>query len=258
MNVDLRHGDCLEILPTIPDASVDMVLTDLPYGTTQNKWDSELPLDVLWEQWKRIIRPGSAVVLFGQQPFTSKLGMSNLPWLRYEWIYEKSHPTGFLNANRAPLKNHENILVFCEKGTPYTPQMTPTRKMAHPGDAKKCVSYGDYDPSVPVRNPGLAYPRTILDFPEWNGRIHPTQKPVGLCEYLVRTYTDPGMTVLDCCMGSGTTGVACVRSGRNFIGIEREEHYFADAKARIEDTRAVSEDFARNQRTLASFGGEVE
>ena len=168
MTIDLRHGDCLEILPTIPDASVDMVLTDLPYGTTQNKWDSEIPLEPLWREWRRVIRRGSAVVLFGQQPFTSKLGASNLPWLRYEWIYEKSHPTGFLNANRAPLKNHENILVFCEKGTPYNPQMSATRRMAHPGNAKRCVSYGEYDPSVPVRNPGLAFPRTILDYPEWN------------------------------------------------------------------------------------------
>ena len=258
MTIDLRHGDCLDIMPTIPDASVDMVLTDLPYGTTQNKWDSEIPLEPLWREWRRVIRDGSAVVLFGQQPFTSKLGASNLPWLRYEWIYEKSHPTGFLNANRAPLKNHENILVFCERGTPYNPQMSATRRMAHPGNAKKCVSYGEYDPSVPVRNPGLTFPRTILDYPEWNGRTHPTQKPVGLCEFLIRTYTDPGMTVLDCCMGSGTTGVACVRTGRSFIGIEMDDNYFQQASERINGAEEVESELARNQRTLMSFGGDAE
>ena len=257
MTVDLRHGDCLEILPTIPDGSVDMILTDLPYGTTQNKWDSIIPLEPLWEQWKRIIKRGGAVVLFGQQPFTSILVMSNVQWYRHEWIWEKSHPTGFLNAKVAPLKSHENIVVFSERKAPYNPQMVPTRNRHHEGAPDtKSSNYGEYKPGKHKDFDGMNYPRTILRYSTWKDWSHPTQKPVGLCEYLIRTYTCEGETVLDCCMGSGTTGVAAVQCGRSFIGIELDEGYFQTAQRRIADAKPVTRDYMNGQTRLGSFDAE--
>lgn len=175
-------------------------------------------------------------MLFCQVPFSIKLGASNLEWLRYEWIWQKANPTGFLNANRAPMKEHENILVFCEKAPPYNPQKTPTvKKKSSQGQSRRenPNNYGNFDDGVESTNKGYSMPKDILFWASDPDKVHPTQKPVGLCEYLIRTYTDEGMTVLDNCMGSGTTGVAAVQAGRSFIGIEKDAEYFQIAKSRI-------------------------
>lgn len=231
MTIQLMQGDCLDLMQSIPDASVDMILCDLPYGTTQNKWDSVIPLDLLWAQYKRICK--GAIVLTAASPFDKILGVSNLKMLKQEWIWRKDGGTGFLNAKKAPLKNHENVLVFYSKPWIYNPQMRMGFK------PYRCVKGGEtenYNPSgeVTTVSDGSRYPLTVLDFPRDKNKMHPTQKPVALMEYLIRTYTHEGMTVLDNCMGSGTTGVACVNTGRNFIGIEMDEKYFKIAKDRIE------------------------
>jgi site-specific DNA-methyltransferase (adenine-specific) len=231
----LHNADCLEALADVPDKSVDLVLCDLPYGTTRCKWDSHIPLDVLWAHYRRICR--GPVVLMAQTPFDKVLGASNLLWLRYEWIWEKTNPTGHLNAKRAPMKAHENALVFYERQPTYNPVMTSghVRKRAtNYGDRTEV--YGrqsyvtrDYDSTE-------RYPRSVLTIPSDKQRscLHPTQKPVALMAYFIQTYTNPGDVVLDNCMGSGTTGVACAELGRSFIGIELDERYFFAAKGRIE------------------------
>jgi DNA modification methylase len=228
----LMCGDCLEHMPTIADCSVDMILTDLPYGTTQNKWDSLIPMDALWCAWHRICKPGAPIILFTQQPFTTTVAYSNLKQLRTEWIWQKQQGTGFLNANRYPLKSHENILVFCDRMPPYHPQMTTGAKPYITGRGKKSPNYGTFGNKETVNTDGSRYPTTILSFNSEKGN-HPTQKPVALLEYLIKTYTDPGMTVLDCTMGSGSTGVATVNTGRLFIGIEKDDTYFNIASERI-------------------------
>ena len=254
MTVDLRLGDCLEVLPSIPDASVDMVLTDLPYGTTQNRWDSVVPLEPLWDQYLRIAKEDAAIVLFSQQPFTTVLGASNLSDLRYEWIWEKTQASGFLNANRAPLKIHENILVFYRKAPRYNPQKTPTGRNVHASrSGKRTTSYGKFTPHESATIPGQGYPKDILRYTCWGDFDHPTQKPVDLCEYLIRTYTDEGDTVLDSCMGSGTTGVAAIRCGRSFIGIELEPKYYGIAERRISEATEVERDYMNGQTKLGSF-----
>lgn len=227
----LLQGDCLELMRDIPAASVDLVLCDLPYGTTRNKWDSVLPLADLWEQYRRICR--GAVVLTAQAPFDKVLGASNIEQLRYEWIWRKEAGTGFLNAKRAPLKDHENILVFYDKPPTYNPQMRqgfkPYRcKQGHVG-----TNYGAVRPENISESSGERYPVSVLEFARDRDKIHPTQKPVALMEYLIRTYTNAGGVVLDNCMGSGTTGVACRNTGREFIGIEKDADYFAAAVERI-------------------------
>ena len=219
----------------IPDGSVDMILCDLPYGTTQNKWDSVIPFEPLWEQYKRVIKPAGAIVLTAQTPFDKILGASNIEWLRYEWIWQKTKATGHLNSKKQPMKNHENVLIFYKNMTTYNPQ----------GLAKKLVStirkggnngtnYGksDKDAIQEFEN----YPRSILEIQSEGKTIHPTQKPVALMEYLIRTYTNEGDVVLDNCMGSGTTGIACINTERKFIGIEKDSDYFEIAKNRIEKT----------------------
>lgn len=228
--ISLYHGDCLEIMKELPAGSVDMVLCDLPYGTTQNKWDSVIPFDKLWSQYKRLCR--GVVVLTCTQPFTSALGASNLPWLRYSWVWKKPH-TGQLNAKRMPLKNVEDILVFYDKPTTYNPQFSfdkpyTVKRKGYKGNE----SYGaqaDHD----TVSDGRRYPMQILEFSE-KGNVHPTQKPVALMEYLVKTYTNEGDAVLDNTMGSGTTGVACANVNRSFIGIEKDAVYFEIAKTRID------------------------
>lgn len=231
----LMRGDCLELMKQLPHASVDMILCDLPYGTTRNKWDSVLPLDALWREYRRVCR--GAIVLTAQTPFDKVLGASNLEMLRYEWIWQKTHPTGHLNAKRAPMKAHENVLVFYEKQPTYNPQMTHghKRKTAVKRQDESPV-YGrqDFDPLA--YDSTSRYPRSVLTFPSDKQRsnLHPTQKPVALMEYLIRTYTNPGDTVLDNCMGSGTTGVACKNTGRRFIGMEMDDNYFQIAQKRIE------------------------
>nr|WP_244502180.1 site-specific DNA-methyltransferase [Terriglobus roseus] len=209
-----------------------MVLTDLPYGTTQNPWDSVIPMEQLWAAWKRVCKPGAPIVLFTQQPFTTTVAASNLKQLKSEWIWEKPQGTGFLNANRYPLKNHENILVFCDRMPPYNPQKSFGHGTYTTGRGKKTENYGTFQNQETFCTDGSRYPKTVLAFNPEKGH-HPTQKPVPLLEYLIKTYTEPGMTVLDCTMGSGSTGVAALNSGRSFFGIERDEAYFLVAEARI-------------------------
>ena len=227
----LLQGDCLELMATIPSGSVDMVMCDLPYGTTQNKWDSVIPLPPLWAAYKRICKPDSAIVLTASQPFTSALGASNLAGLRYAWVWEKNAATGHLNAKRMPMKLHEDILVFSDAPHTYYPQgLQPLGKMVRRGN-----NGGNFGKSGTENfQEWTNYPRSILRFASDSGAIHPTQKPVALMEYLIKTYTNEGETVLDNTMGSGTTGVACANTSRRFIGIERDPEYFQIASDRIE------------------------
>lgn len=233
-------GDCLDLMPQIQDQSIDMVLCDLPYGTTKNNWDSIIPLDKLWAQYERIIKPDGAIVLFSQQPFTSMLVMSNPKMFKYEWIWEKENGTGFLNANHAPLKIHENIIVFgkgatspTKKSVPmtYNPQKTKgkpyTAVQGYTGD-----NYSHTVGNVTVSD-GMRYPTDILRFQRDKDKYHSTQKPVGLCQYLIRTYTNSGGVILDNCCGSGSTIVAAIRENRQYIGIEKDEKYFDIANKRI-------------------------
>lgn len=232
-NFQLYKGDCLEIMRDIPDKSVDMILCDLPYGTTRNEWDLSIPLEELWEQYERIIKDNGAIVLTAQTPFDKVLGSSNLKLLRYEWIWKKSKATGFLNAKKMPLKDHENILVFYKKLPTYNPQM----REGKPYIFKRRGHGSNYGKSTVEEvisvSDGRRYPLTVLEFASEGKTVHPTQKPVALFEYLIKTYTNEGETVLDNCMGSGTTGVACLRTNRNFIGIEKDDKYFDLAYNRI-------------------------
>ena len=232
-------GDCLAEMAKLPDKSVDMVLCDLPYGTTaRNKWDNVIPLDLLWEQYERIVKDDGVIALWSQMPFTAILAASNMRLFRYEWIIEKTNATGFLNANRMPMKAHENVLIFYKKLPVYHPQMTHghERKIstaAHKRNSKKSMDHGEH--GLTTYDSTDRYPRDVLTF-SWDkqkSRLHPTQKPVAACEYFIATYTDKGDTVLDNCMGSGTTGVACRNLGRNFIGIELEKEYFDIAEKRL-------------------------
>ena len=234
-NAKLICGDCLEVMKAIPDGVVDMILCDLPYGTTACKWDTVIPFEPLWEQYKRVIKPNGAIVLFGQTPFDKVLGCSNLEWLRYEWIWRKHQGTNPMMAKKAPMKCHENILVFYNKQPTYNPQMwysTPYNGFS--GDKKLGEVYGDATKSLHRDNPeGSRYPLSVQEFTGSKIGSHPTQKPVALCEYLIRTYTNEGEIVLDNTMGSGTTGVACANTGRRFIGIEQDAKYYEIAKQRI-------------------------
>ena len=232
-------GDCLAEMAKLPDKSIDMVLCDLPYGTTaRNKWDNVIPLDLLWEQYGRIVKDDGVIALWSQMPFTAILAASNMKLFRYEWIIEKTNATGFLNANRMPMKAHENVLIFYKKLPVYHPQMTHghERKIstaAHKRNSKKSMDYGEH--GLTTYDSTDRYPRDVLTF-SWDkqkSRLHPTQMPVAACEYFIATYTDKGDTVLDNCMGSGTTGVACQNLGRNFIGIELEKEYFDIAEERL-------------------------
>lgn len=230
----LIQDDCLDVMPTLADQSVDMVLADLPYGTTNCAWDSVIPLEPLWAEYRRICR--GPVVLFAQTPFDKVLGASNLAELRYEWIWEKTNATGHLNANRAPLKAHENILVFYARQPLYNPIKTQghVRKTSK-GGGRPISIYRDHATLERDYDSTERYPRSVLTFPsdKQTSKLHRTQKPVALCEYLIRTYTNPGAVVLDNCMGSGTTGVACQRTGRRFIGIEKDPAIFQTASERF-------------------------
>jgi site-specific DNA-methyltransferase (adenine-specific) len=233
-------GDCLGLMPQIQDQSIDMVLCDLPYGTTKNNWDSIIPLDKLWEQYERVIKPNGAIVLFSQQPFTSKLVMSNPKLFKYECIWEKENGTGFLNANHAPLKIHENILVFGKGATSPTKKsvsMTynPQKIKGKPYTAVQGYSGSNYSHTVGnvTVSDGMRYPTDILRFNRDKDKFHPTQKSVELLRYLIRTYTNKGDLVLDNTCGSGSTCVAAIREKRNFIGIELNDEYFNIASNRI-------------------------
>jgi site-specific DNA-methyltransferase (adenine-specific)/modification methylase len=222
----LHRGDCLELLAGVPDGSVQLVLCDLPYGTTQNRWDSVIPLDRLWAHYRRVLKPDGAVVLTGSGPFTARLILSNEKDYRYKWVWEKTKPTNFLNAKRQPLRAHEDICVFYREQPPYSPQMTPGEPYDK-GVRKDQLtgSYGVFK-QVRVKSGGERYPRDVIRFKtaESEGPVwHPTQKPVALGRYLVRTYSRPGDLVLDNAFGSGSFLVAALAEGRNFLGIELDE-----------------------------------
>ena len=238
----LMQGDCLEVMAGFESESVDMVLCDPPYGTTQCKWDSIIPLEPMWEQLKRIIKPNGAIVMTASQPFTSVLVSSNLKMFRYDLVYEKSHSSGHLNANRMPMRKHETVLVFYKKQPTYNPQKEKKDKSnVRPAKrvATKTDCYGEFNPNAKRTDKNdVAFPVSIKLFNNsttgGDRGLHPTQKPVALMEYLIKTYTNEGETVLDFTMGSGTTGVACKNLGREFIGIELDESYFHIALDRIE------------------------
>ena len=235
--ITLMQGDCLERMKEIPDGSVDMVCTDPPYGTTACKWDSVISFEPMWEQLKRVIKKNRAIVLFGSQPFTSALVMSNPKMFKYEWVWEKSHPSGIALVNKRVLKYHENILVFYEKQPTYNPQKWEGVKSHSVGNQVGKKTNSKSNPNMTqttIEYPTLKQPKSIVKVsnPRTKG-MHPTQKPVALMEYLIKTYTNEGETALDFTMGSGTTGVACMNTGRDFIGIEREDEYFDIALHRI-------------------------
>lgn len=228
----LMQGDCLERMKEIPDGSVDMILTDPPYGTTACKWDSIIPLEPMWEQLKRVIKPNGAIVLTASQPFTSILGASNIKQLKYAWVWEKTAATGHLNAKRMPMKNAEDVLVFYAKQPTYNPQgLKDFNKIVRRGNNGGCYGQSGKENLQKKTN----YPRTIQKFKSEGKIVHSTQKPLKLMEYLIRTYTNENETVLDFTMGSGTTGVACKNLNRKFIGIELDESYFNIAEKRISE-----------------------
>lgn len=231
----IYNEDCLEGMKRIPDKSVDMILCDLPYGTTRNKWDSIIPLDLLWEQYNRIIKDNGAIVLTAQTPFDKVLGVSNLKYLRYEWIWQKDNASNFLNARRNPMKVHENVLIFYRKMPKYQPQMREGYEPYQSARSAKPVDtyMNNYDTTYVSRSSGKRFPISVLTFNSERG-LHPTQKPVALFEYLIKTYTIEGENVLDNCMGSGTTAIACMNTNRNYIGFEMDTNYFNLANERIE------------------------
>jgi site-specific DNA-methyltransferase (adenine-specific) len=245
------NGECLEVMRSIPDGYFDMILCDLPYGTTKNKWDSMIDLRHLWAEYKRLIKNNSAIVLTSQIPFSVTLSFSNLEMLKYEWIWEKESGSGHLNSRFAPLKSHENILVFSHGSSchvtdtssamPYYPQM----EKGSPYKQKSGKASTNYDhkncKTVETTNSGNRFPKTVLRFDRDKNKIHPTQKPVELFEYLIRTYTNEGQRVLDNTAGSGTTAIAAIRSNRKWVCIEQSEEYYAKAIERIKTEKRSAE-----------------
>lgn len=233
----IYNEDCLEGMKRIPNKSIDMILCDLPYGTTACKWDTIIPFEPLWEQYERVIKDNGAIVLFGSEPFTSTLRMSNLKHYKYDWIWDKvNRYTGYGNCKNAPLRRYETISVFAKQKTTYNPQMAVGKPYKKTGDYSSKI-YDTGKIKKTGENRGTRYPYNILQFKgddKKNGFLHPTQKPVALLEYLIKTYTNEGETVLDNTMGSGSTGVACINTHRNFIGMEVDETYFNIAKERIQ------------------------
>ena len=237
----LYNGDCLEVMDKLIEEGikVDCILTDPPYGTTACKWDTIIPFDDMWDRLNKLIKPNGAIVLFGNEPFSSALRMSNIKNYKYDWIWQKEQGTGVLNAKKMPLKDYENICVFYKKQCLYNPQMTQGK----PYKADRCTfskniesTYGKQVDRVVTVNDGSRYPLTIIKFNRpMKNRVHSTQKPVDLLDYLIKTYTNENETVLDFTMGSGSTGVACMNTNRKFVGIELDENYFNIAKQRIED-----------------------
>lgn len=227
-------------MKNIPDKSIDMILCDLPYGTTRCKWDVVIPFDKLWEQYNRIIKDNGAIVLFGTEPFSSYLRLSNIKNYKYDWIWDKVKGTGFLNAKIQPMRNHELLSVFYKKQCLYNPQKTSGHKNRKSYRSKNLQTdvYGNMKNDYTYESTER-YPKSIQIFPAatQNSSLHPTQKPVALCEYMIKTYTNIGETVLDNCMGSGTTGVACINTNRNFIGIELNEKYYKIAENRINEAK---------------------
>lgn len=246
-NIELIQGDCLEEMAKLADNSVDIVLTDPPYGTTACKWDSVIPFEPMWEQLRRIIKKNAVIVLMASQPFTSALVMSNIKMFKYCWVWEKSRPGDFFNAKNKPLKTHEDVVIF-SKGTTancsnrkmhYFPQGVKAGGVKTNNPDEKEYAFMGKRPSHKKSHitHGGNYPRSIIKIANPNkGNYHPTQKPVELMEYLIKTYTNKDDTVLDFAMGSGTTGVACKKLDRNFIGIELDKQYFQIAKKRIDES----------------------
>lgn len=240
--IQLIHGDCLQEMGSIEDGSIDLILCDLPYGTTACKWDTVIPFPDLWSHYKRVIKRNGAIVLTASQPFTSLLVCSNLPWFKHDWVWNKVKPSNYLNARIEPMRSHESVVVFAESRIPYFPVMTTgewREKQPKQRRPFRDYAYGKIKDGDGNYN-NQYYPKSILTISNAHnsGKIHPTQKPVALMEYLIRTYTNEGETVLDNCFGSGTTGVACIQTGRNFIGIEKDPEYFCIAQKRIADAQA--------------------
>ena len=239
----IYNEDCLEGMKRIPDKSVDMILCDLPYGTTACKWDTIIPFEPLWEQYKRVIKDNGAIVLTAAQPFTSALVMSNPKMFKYDWTWKKPRGTGHLNAKRQPMRDKEDVLVFYKKQSTYNPQYEKgepysalkggkTSRVSDSGE----TTYGKFMNGAEFRNDnsGFRYPKQVIEFGVVErGTLHPTQKPVPLFEYLINTYTNEGETILDNCMGSGTTAIASINTNRNYIGFEMDETYFNLANERI-------------------------
>tara|TARA_R110000787_G_scaffold206086_1_gene316332 strand:+ start:147 stop:890 length:744 start_codon:yes stop_codon:yes gene_type:complete len=236
--IDLRKGDCLEVMKTIETGSVDAIITDPPYGTTACKWDSVINFELMWEQLNRIIKPNGAIVLFGSEPFSSALRMSNIKNYKYDWIWEKSTVTGHLNAKKQPMRAYENILVFYNSQPVYNYQKTKghKRKVSSAESKENCKKpeyVGNHE--LTGYDSTERYPRNVIKFAtdKQKSKLHPTQKPIALMEYLIKTYTNENETVLDFTMGSGSTGVAAKNLNRNFIGIEMDDNYFQIATDRI-------------------------
>jgi DNA modification methylase len=243
-NIELYNADCFDVMPMIADKSIDCIIADLPYGTTACKWDSILPFDKLWYEYKRIIKDNGAIVLFGSEPFSSHLRLSNFSMYKYDWIWEKHHKTGYLNAKKRPMKIIENISVFYSKQCCYNPQgLVVANKTMKNSKSKMEINNTNKTSTVSggINKKSYIqeyenYPTEILKFKSMNGNVqHPTQKPVALLEYLIKTYTNENELILDNTMGSGTTGVASQNTNRKFIGIEKETNYFDIAVKRIKD-----------------------
>lgn len=249
MTYTLYYGDCLDVMPTLPGGSIDAVIADPPYGTTACAWDSVIPLDAMWRELKRVIKPRGVIVLFASQPFTSRLITSNVDWFRYELIWDKESGTDSFKAKKRPLRSHENITIFSAGGNVYNPQMRIADKRNMRDRQKNHFKgynggvYGIQHPRVTDKNESERYPLSVYRCSNQGAelhrdkRLHPTQKPTELLRYLVRTYTHPGETVLDFTMGSGTTGVAALMEGRSFVGIELDRGYFDIAQRRIESVQ---------------------
>jgi len=246
--IQLLNGDCLELMQSIPDKSVDMVMCDLPYGTTACEWDAVIPFEPLWAHYRRLVKDGGAIVLTASQPFTSALVMSGINYFAHAWVWNKRFGANFVQAKRQPLKDHEDVLVFCTSGRQpsYYPQKTIRDVAIKKGGNNQSkaipiavsaasVAFGSIGKSYDDKHPTTATSLTFSSRSDDERGLHPTQKPVALMEYLIKTYTNPGEVVLDNTMGSGTTGVACVNTARSFIGIERDEGYFKIAEQRIAD-----------------------
>jgi site-specific DNA-methyltransferase (adenine-specific) len=236
MDNKILLGDCLELMKDIPNNSIDMILCDLPYGTTACKWDTIIPFEPLWEQYKRIIKDNGAIVLTASQPFTSALVMSNIKMFKYEWIWDKKIPSGMAYARFQPMRQHENILIFCKGKTVYNPQSIKRTKPIKGGGMSKGETTNNQNLIALKKTYEYKNPTTILvEDKIRKDSIHPTQKPVALFEYLIKTYTNENEIVLDNCAGSGTTAIACINTNRNYICIEKDLKYFEIMKRRIKD-----------------------
>lgn len=249
-DIELWCGDCLELMNNIPDKSIDMIFSDLPYATTQNSWDCMINLDELWKQYKRIIKKNGCIALWAQAPFSHVLALSNIKQYRYEWVIEKTKGTGHLNAKKMPMKSHENVMIFSDlndspetiqifygKLPTYNPQMTDGHEPVHSYTKHTTDGscYGDTKIGISGGGSTQRYPRDVIQF-KWDTQkssLHPTQKPIVACEYFIKTYTNERDIVLDSCCGSGTTGVACINTNRRFIGIEKEKKYYDIATKRV-------------------------